>query len=83
MAGLEQMDEVDVSFTILVVDSRVMSIVVLVHLNVVCEHGFVSGVRAGLLFFFNRCRVVITLRTDSVPRFSIMISLSSSPISSL
>ena len=50
MAGLEQMDENDVSFTILVVDSRVMGIAVLVHLNVVCEHGFVFGVRAGPFF---------------------------------
>ena len=36
MAGLEQMDENDVSFMILVVDSRVMGIVVLVHFNVIC-----------------------------------------------
>ena len=42
MAGLEQMDENDVSFMIPVVDSRVMGIVVLVHSNVVCEHGFFS-----------------------------------------
>ena len=51
MAGLEQMDENDVSFTILVVDSRLMGIVVLIHLNVVCEHGFVFGVRVGGFFF--------------------------------
>ena len=56
MAGLEQMDENDVSFTILVVDSRIMGIAVLVHFNnVVCEHGFVFGVPVGV-FFFDRYR---------------------------
>lgn len=53
MAGLEQMDENDVSFTILVVDSRVMGIAVLVHLNVVCEHGFFFRSTCGALFFFS------------------------------
>lgn len=51
MAGLEQMDENDVSFTILVVDSRVMGIAVLVHLNVVCEHGFFFSEYLRGLFF--------------------------------
>ena len=50
MAGLEQMDENKVSFMILVVDSRVMGTVVLVHFNVVCEHVFVFGVRVEGLF---------------------------------
>ena len=37
------MDENDVSFIILLVDSQIMSIVVLVCFNVVGEHGFVSA----------------------------------------
>ena len=50
MAGLEQMDENDVSFMILVVDKPAHGHCGSDSLNVVCEHGFVFGVRVGVFF---------------------------------
>lgn len=43
----------DVSYMILVVDSRIMS-----SLNVVLEHSFVSEWRIGLFFFYQRGAII-------------------------
>ena len=80
MAGLEQMDENEVSFMILVVDSWVMGIVVLVHLNVVCEHGFFSEYVWG--FFFQSRQSCHIIENSLYFSFSI-ISSASSPCSFL